>query len=258
MRKTIALLALICALFASPARAQQQFKVLVAAIPNKYHNDYVTVAKPSFERMSRQHNFELVWAWDTRPFDGDLSQYAAIVFLNTPGAELSDSQRKRFQDYIHAGGGFVAVHKAIATAREWVWYEHLIGRSFRTHPYIQTGVIEVVDRNFPATLGLPDRWIWTDEWYEYDAPYSSDLHVVLNVDESSYDPTLIWPGQKAEGMGKSHPVAWYHFFEGGRSFVTALGHTPELYNDRLYLDHLYGGIYWAATGRGIVAEEPAP
>ena len=67
----------------------------------------------------------------------------------------------------------------------------------------------------------------------------------------TYDPTLIWPDQKAEGMGKHHPVAWYHHFDGGRSFVTALGHTPELYGDAVYLEHLYGGIYWAATGRGV-------
>jgi hypothetical protein len=35
--------------------------------------------------------------------------------------------------------------------------------------------------------------------------------------------------------------------------VTALGHMPELYRDTTYLDHLYGGIFWAATGRGIAA-----
>jgi hypothetical protein len=54
-------------------------------------------------------------------------------------------------------------------------------------------------------------------------------------------------------MGAFHPIAWYHVFEGGRSFVTALGHMPELYRDKNFLDHLYGGIYWAATGRGIAA-----
>jgi type 1 glutamine amidotransferase len=252
MNKIALLLALVCALMAGPADAQPQFKVLVAAIPNKYHNDYVAVAKPSFEQMARRHNFELVWAWDTRPFDGDLSPYAAIVFLNTPGEELKGEQRQRLENYVRAGGGVMAVHRAlIGTPGQWPWFERLIGRPFRTHPYIQTGVIDVVDRNFPATLSLPDRWLWTDEWYEYGEPSSRDLKVVLTVDESTYDPTLIWPGQKAEGMGKHHPVAWYHHFSGGRVFVTALGHTPELYGDAVYLEHLYGGIYWAATGRGI-------
>ena len=37
-------------------------------------------------------------------------------------------------------------------------------------------------------------------------------------------------------------------------FATVLGHLPEAYNDPRYLEHLYGGIYWAATGRGIAGE----
>ena len=45
----------------------------------------------------------------------------------------------------------------------------------------------------------------------------------------------------------------YHHYDGGRVFVTALGHTPALYDDPLYLEHLYGGIWWAATGKGIDA-----
>ncbi|MGH8026436.1 MAG: ThuA domain-containing protein [Pseudoxanthomonas sp.] len=251
MNKFFAMLALIWTLSATPALAQQ-FKVLAAAIPNKYHNDYAVVAKPGFERMARQHGFDLVWAWNASAFDAELSQYAAIVFLNTPGEELGADQRKKVEAYVRAGGGVVAVHRAlIYTPQAWPWFERLIGRAFRIHPMVQTAAIDVLDRNFPATLELPQRWLWTDEWYEFEATHAPGLHDLLQVDESSYDPTLIWPGQKAEGMGKSHPVAWYHAYDGGRVFVTALGHTPELYNDPRYLQHLYGGIWWAATGRGI-------
>lgn len=241
----------------SAAASAQQFKVLVAAIANQYHHDYIAVARPQFEAMARQHYFQLVWAADAKAFDGDLAQYQAIVLLNTPATDLGPAQRVKFQQYVRGGGGVVAVHKAFAIARGgWQWYDRLIGRSFRTHPYMQTAMVDVVDRNFPATAGLPARWLWTDEWYEYDAPYSDDLVTLMTVDETSYDPTLIWPGQVAKGMGKPHPVAWYHHFEGGRVFVTALGHPAEAYNDPRYLQHLYGGIYWAATGHGI-APPPA-
>jgi type 1 glutamine amidotransferase len=51
-------------------------------------------------------------------------------------------------------------------------------------------------------------------------------------------------------MGNDHPVAWYHQFENGRVFVTTLGHNGDDYDDPVYLRHLLGGIYWAATGRG--------
>ncbi len=53
------------------------------------------------------------------------------------------------------------------------------------------------------------------------------------------------------GMGDFHPVAWYHEYDGGRSFYTALGHIEETFSDPLFLMHIYGGIYWAATGKGI-------
>jgi type 1 glutamine amidotransferase len=145
------------------------------------------------------------------------------------------------------------VHAAAATEKKWSWYDRLIGRVFRIHPYVQTGVAVVADRDFPACAHLPNRWVWTDEWYEFEPPLADNLHTVLRVDESTYDPRKIWPGGKAEGMGADHPVAWYHEFEGARVFVTALGHMPELYRDQRYLDHLYGGIYWAATGRGVAA-----
>ena len=256
MRSFVLPLLAASAFLVRPARAQTQFEVLVVAVPEKYHRDCIPVARESFEKMALHHQFGLTWSTDAAVLDGDLKKYAAIVFLNTPSEELNEACRQRFQDYIHAGGGFVGVHMGIATKREWPWYEQLVGRSFRIHPYVQTAVLHITDRNFPATMPLPDRWIWTDEWYEFDAPLVPDLHVVMTVDESTYDPRKIWEGQHADGMGAFHPIAWYHVFEGGRSFVTALGHMPELYRDQTYLDHLYGGIYWAATGRGIAAGNP--
>ncbi|MBK9989390.1 MAG: ThuA domain-containing protein [Verrucomicrobia bacterium] len=234
--------------------AQNQFEVLVLSIPDKYHYEYIPIARKSFEEMARQHQFQLKWTNDPHVFDGELKNYAAIVFLNTTGEVLSDTQRQKFRDFVQQGGGVMLVHAATATTQKWDWYDRLVGRFFRKHPYIQTGVIYKADPCFPATFSLPDRWVWSDEWYEYDAPLSKDLHVVLKVDEATYDPTRIWPGQHSEGMGADHPVAWYHHFEGARVFATALGHLTECYADKVYLDHLYGGLWWVATGKGIAAK----
>ena len=240
-----------CLLLPAVSYADSQFKLLVLAIPNKYHYEYIPVARDSFERLGKLHSFEFNWTNKTEVFDGDLSQYAAVVLLNTPGEELNEGQRKKFEAYLRAGGNVVLVHRALITPPgAWPWYEKLVGRSFKTHPMLQTGVVDVADRKFPATYGLPARWIWSDEWYEFTNPHKVDIHPVLNVDETSYDPTKIWPGQVSTGMGKDHPVSWYHQAEKGRVFVTALGHNAEMYKDPQYLDHLFGGIYWAATGKG--------
>jgi type 1 glutamine amidotransferase len=46
-------------------------------------------------------------------------------------------------------------------------------------------------------------------------------------------------------MGADHPIAWFHTYEGGRSFYTALGHTRESYSEPAFLAHVEGGIEWA-------------
>ncbi len=250
-RKLAAAAALSLAAAPAVLAADSQFKLLVLAIPNKYHYEYIPVARDSLEKLAKLHAFEFSWTNQPSSFEGDLKQYAAVVFLNTSGEELNAVQRGRFEAYMRAGGNAVVVHRGIITPPgNWVWYENMVGRSFTIHPMLQTAVVDVVDRGFPATYGLPARWIWSDEWYETTNPHGVAVQPVLNVDEDSYDPTKIWPGQVARGMGKSHPVAWYHHHEQGRVFVTALGHNAEMYKDAQYLAHLMGGIWWAATGKG--------
>jgi len=231
--------------------AEDQFKLLVLAMPGKYHYEYIPIARDNLERLAKLHAFGLTYTNKPQVFEGDLTQYAAVVFLNTPGEELNPAQRARFEDYMRGGGNAVVVHRAaIAKPNDWVWFEKMVGRTVGLHPKLQTGVVTTLDRNFPATFGLPERWIWSDEFYTTTNPYKVKINPVLNVDEASYDPTLIWPGQSVKGMGKDHPIAWHHQVEKGRVFVTTLGHNGEMYRDPQYLSHLLGGIYWAATGRG--------
>lgn len=52
-------------------------------------------------------------------------------------------------------------------------------------------------------------------------------------------------------MGADHPISWLHAYDGGRAWYTAIGHTIESYGERLFLEHLLGGINWAA---GVVAQ----
>jgi type 1 glutamine amidotransferase len=56
-------------------------------------------------------------------------------------------------------------------------------------------------------------------------------------------------------MGNDHPLAWYHKYDGGRSFFTSLGHFSEAYNDTRFMKHIVSGILWAGTGRWPGVEE---
>jgi type 1 glutamine amidotransferase len=95
--------------------------------------------------------------------------------------------------------------------------------------------------------------LWTDEWYEFSERKADDLKFLVSIDETTYNPNTKWGENEGKGMGSFHPISWYHAYDGGRAFYTALGHIPLTYSDQTFLDHLYGGIYWAATGKGIPA-----
>ena len=122
---------------------------------------------------------------------------------------------------------------------------------FHIHPAIQTARLTVNNAGFPGMEQWPATLLWTDEWYEFGKEEVEGLNTIISIDEKSYDPKADWGNKKGIGMGEEHPIAWYHYYDGGRSFYTAMGHLSSVYEDRLFLEHLYGGIYWAATGKGL-------
>lgn len=249
-KPTLQAAALAAALATTPVHAGEgQFQLLVLALPTKYHYEYIPVARESFEKLARLHAVDLTWTAQPAAFEGDLSRYAAVVLLNSSGEEFNEAQRAGLERYMKAGGNAVVVHRAIISKPGlWPWYEKLVGRSFVIHPMLQTAVVSKADASHPATFGLPERWLWSDEWYEFSNPHGVSIHPVLTVDERSYDPTRIWPGQVATGMGADHPVSWWHPYEKGRVFVTALGHNAAMYRDERYLDHLWGGVWSVVSG----------
>ena len=42
------------------------------------------------------------------------------------------------------------------------------------------------------------------------------------------------------------PVSWYKDFQGGRSWVTLAGHNIDAFQNSDYLQHIYGGVLYAA------------
>ncbi|WP_026464368.1 ThuA domain-containing protein [Adhaeribacter aquaticus] len=237
----------------------QQFKVLVYTSPDRWHDPTIPVAMQEFREMALKHHFELAWAQKdgnaktTDPFSDEyLKQFKVVVFLHSRGYDLSAKQMESFKRFIRNGGGFVGIHAPAANKGQQEWFQKLIGRVFTDHPEEQTAVMNVQDRNFPATMHLPEKWVWTDEWYSFGEAFNKNLKLLMTVDEKTYDPDRTWnnPNRKT-AMGKFHPISWYHEYDGGRSFYTALGHIPAAYKDPWFLAHIYGGIYWAATGLGV-------
>lgn len=238
-----------------PSLAQNtQFRVLLYTKTAGFHHESIHAGVAAIRALGERHHFTITWEESARVFtDAGLERYQAIIFLNTTGDILDADQQAAMEKFIRGGKGFVGIHAAADTEYDWVWYTQLVGRMFRTHPQIQTARLTLESKDFPGLELWPSTRIWTDEWYQYGEENSKNLKYLITVDEKTYDPKVTRPNQTFEGMGDFHPMSWYQEFDGGRAFYTGLGHIPAIYSDALFLEHLYGAIYWAATGKGMPA-----
>jgi hypothetical protein len=189
--------------------------------------------------------YEIDASEDAAVFSAEnLRRYRAVVFLSTTGDILNDEQQRAFEAFIRAGGGYAGVHAAADTEHTWPWYGDLVGAYFKTHPEIQPATIKVEDRTHRSTRMLPAEWRRTDEWYVYNRNPRDRVKVLASLDDSTI---------KGATMNGDHPIAWYHEFQGGRSWYTGGGHTSESFSEELFRKHLEGGILWAA---GAAEEAP--
>jgi len=265
---TAAGMALGLGLVAAPAHAESDYKVLVVGETLGFRHSHIDDTTNAIIALGQENGFA-VDVWDSRqpaltlpsaPFTSaeNLSQYATIIFASPVDATnnlnptrprlLNDQQVAAFQGYIRSGGGYVGLHAATDSMHTVPWYSELTGGSarFRNHPANQTATMRVESPGHPSTVMLPTEWVRFDEWYNFTTNPREKVHVLITLDESTYNPG-------SGRMGDDHPIAWCHNFEGGRSWYEAAGHVDESWTDPLFLEHILAGIEWTAgkvTGGG--------
>ena len=222
--------------------AQSRFNLLVFSKTLLYRHASITNGIDAIKKLGAQNGFKVNATEDSAEFTTDkLAQYKVIVFLSTSGDVLDEEQQKAFQNWLRAGGGFVGIHAAIAgqvaTEGAWPWYGELFCTEFHNHPAIAQATINVEDLHHSSTAHLPRQWVRTDEWYNYETSPRGKVRVLASLDETTY---------KGGTMGKDHPISWCQKFDGGTVWYTGLGHTEASYREPLFLQHLLGGIQFAA------------
>lgn len=216
--------------------AQTTPTILVFSKTAGYRHKNIEKGVEALQELGRHHGFDVEHSEDAALFnDSTLSKYQTVVFLSTTGDIFDDEQKQAFVRYMNKGNGFVGIHAASDTEYDWPWYGEMIGGYFLGHPKVQHADIHVVDHDHLATKHLPDIWHRSDEWYDFKdlVPH---MNVLMTLDESSYE---------GGRMGDYHPLSWYHEYDGGRVFYTALGHTVESFEEEAFLQHILGGIWYA-------------
>ena len=213
------------------------------------------VAQNALIKLGQEHGFAVDWTEDVTQLStpSRLFRYNAVIFMSTTRDTLDDPAQTSLRQYIRGGGGFIGIHNAFGTEYNWEWYEGLLGgANYYDHGRYQPGTVVTQDKNDVSTAELPARWDFADEWYNF-VPFPSKVRFLLPVDEKTL-PNGVHGSMGHPGHGDFHPVSWCQYYDGGRAWVTSLGHDSAAWNDTpltgddLFMKHILGGIE-SAMGR---------
>ncbi|KQT32678.1 hypothetical protein ASG29_13160 [Sphingomonas sp. Leaf412] len=183
-------------------------------------------------------------------FDPALLRRVRVVVLNSASGDLfTPPQRAAFERWLRDGGAVVALHGSGGDPRyAWpFWAGELIGAQFTGHPgeadHFQRATVNVVAPNHPVMRGVRVPWTPVDEWYSFAAPPSARSTILATLDERTYRPSA------KLAMGALHPIVWAHPVGKGRVVFSAIGHTPESYDDPNHRRLIANAIRWTASDR---------
>ena len=219
--------------------------ILVFTKQNDWQHPSNPVAAQALADLAARKGWAVTLTADAGAITADrLAHTDVVIFSLTSANILGDGQRASLEAFFRGGGGFVGIHSASYTEWDWPFYlANLVPVTFKTHPSpvnVQPGSLTIEDRDF-LTADLPSPWLRSDEFYSFNQRPEdiAGLHMLVALDESSLGPDYNPPK-----IGY-HPLAFTHELSGGRTFYTALGHTPESYSDPAFMAMLERGIEWA-------------
>lgn len=235
-------------LLVNSAFAQQyKFRALVVISRSDDHIKMMTAAKPFFEKLGRDNHFEVDYTDDSSKInDENLKKYEVFVMLQLAPFDISYRQQAVLQKFAEQGKGWVGIHGAGLTGREflakdtkyWQWFEDFMGGVvYSPHPAYQRGMVVVEDRKHPATKNLPAQFEISDEWYEFNKSPRPNVRVLATADESSY--------KQNKPMG-DHPIIWTNE-KYRRMIYIGVGHDPSVFANSSYIKLLRDAILWAGS-----------
>ncbi|MET8358812.1 ThuA domain-containing protein [Micromonospora sp. NPDC005171] len=235
---------------AAESATDANVRVLVFSKVTNFYHDSIPAGVAAIRQLGDQQGFAVEATADAGAFtDANLARFDALVFNNTnstpaSGDLLDADQRAALQRFIRNGGGWVGLHAASASERNWSWYEGLVGTIFDQHPDFSAtggtfpGRIKVLDRAHPSTKDLPELWERSEEWYNWRTNPTGKVHTLAQIKVRDGIPGL--------DEGTDHAYSWCQNYDGGRSWFTAGGHSSSSFQEPAFLAHLLGGIKWAA------------
>ncbi len=156
---------------------------------------------------------------------------------------VSLAQRAAIQAFVRSGKGVVVSHSGLDSFYGWDWYRQMVGGGlFDSAPWTETVGINIEEPENPAVSHFGERFEIADEIYVLDVNPRWNARVLASLDMRS-----IGVDQGPADSGENdHPISWIRKHEGGKVFVTSLGHSPEVWQNQGFQQHLLQGIRMVA------------
>jgi uncharacterized protein len=227
----------------APAPPPTSARVLVVTHTAGFRHSSIPIAESTLETLGRTSGlFTVSFSRTEADVRRDLTPAGlaaidAVVFANTTG-NLGVPDLGALLDWIAAGHGFAGMHSASDTYHDEPRYLDMLGNEFLTHGE-QTTVDAIVENSdHPAAAPLGTRFRVFDEIYKFTRANRSQVTMLLSLDRQPAD------GLPEAGRPADLPLAWAKAHGQGRVFYTALGHREDVWESRLYQQHVLGGIRW--------------
>lgn len=181
-----------------------------------------------------------------------LQKFDVVMFYTTGDLPIAKEDLKYFfHDWLRKPGhGFIGVHSATDTYHDYQPYWNMIGGTFNGHPWGANSdvVLQIHVPEHPTMKPFGGTSIpWKDEIYVYKHWQPEKVRVLMSLDMA-----------KTEKKEPYHvPVAWVKEYGQGRVYYNNLGHRPETWTKKAFLQSLLAGIQWAA-GKGPAKAKPNP
>ena len=222
-------------------------KVLVLTERGGQHGGFTDAGSKWLAAEGAKGNFSITEINNARNItEAYLSQFSLVIQLDFPPYTWPKEAEDAFVKYIEEGrGGWIGFHHATLLGEfdgypMWQWFSDFMG-GVRFKNYIAplaNGTLIVEDKQHPVMKDVPASFVVPDdEWYTYDKSPRPNVHVLANVDESSYTPA------SDIKMG-DHPVVWVNESKKARNVYFQIGHSSKLYETEGFTTMFRNAINW--------------
>ena len=222
-------------------------KVLVLTERGGQHGGFTDAGLKWLAAEGAKGNFSITEINNARNItEAYLSQFSLVIQLDFPPYTWPKEAEDAFVKYIEEGrGGWIGFHHATLLGEfdgypMWQWFSDFMG-GVRFKNYIAPladGTLIVEDKQHPVMKDVPASFVVPDdEWYTYDKSPRPNVHVLANVDESSYTPA------SDIKMG-DHPVVWVNEGKKARNVYFQIGHSSKLYETEGFTTMFRNAINW--------------